>query len=105
MKFTALVNSTTAKTVSPTMIGCRQHGHPADRQLVEQHPAERHDPGGDHLAAHLGQRVQLADVVDRPEQADDAGADEHALQLGPSLNTWPRNGRWLAATIDAANPR
>src|SRR5688572_9148849 len=80
MKFTALVQTTTVMIVSATRIGAGSTVTPK-RGSEKNCTLEGHDPGGDHLAGHLGQPVELADVVDRPDQADDARTPEHTPQL------------------------
>ena len=94
MKFTALVQTTTINTVSPHRDRLRAaRSTPPIGSWTEQDAAEGHDPGGDHLAAHLGQPVQLADVVDRTEQADDRRAEQHARELGTELEDLPEVGQ------------
>ena len=45
-----------------------------------------HDAGRQDLAGELGQPVQLADVVDGADQADDRGAHEDARDLAAAVD-------------------
>src|SRR6478672_4032824 len=63
MKFTAFVEATTTNTVKSTRTGV---GHEAGRQ---------------HLPGELRHPVELADVVERPKQADDAAGRDDTEDL------------------------
>ena len=76
-KLTALEHSTMKKTVMATEAVAIQ-GDDLTGQRDPQHPDPEgdHDAGRQHLAGELGQRGQVEQVVEHPDQADHPGGDE-----------------------------
>src|SRR6476661_1897532 len=105
MKLTAFVNSTTANTVRPTMIGCGSTVTPPIGSWKSVTPLNAMIP-----AAIIWPPILVSQSSSRmssmaPRTQTIAAPHSTALSSGPSRKTWPRNGSLLAASIDAAKPR
>ena len=61
--------------------GGGQDGRPGDRQRQQLHTGVGHQAGGEDLPGQLGQPVELANVVEGPDEAHDAARREHPEDL------------------------
>ena len=107
-KFTALTVATTMKPVSSApCAGSRENWVPSGvGKKTYWMPEDDQEAGGEHLPAELGQRVELEEVVEHADRADQRAGDQHdARRRGTrTARCVERNGSSRATRYAATRP-